>query len=162
MALAIYPGSFDPFTNGHLDIVRRAAPIYDRLVVAVGDNPAKQPLFEKDERIRLIKDVLRSIRNADVEGFDGLLVDYAKKRKAKVIIRGIRTISDFEYEYQMALTNKALASDIETVFMVTSKEFAFVSAKLIKEAASLGGDIGTFVPPEIARVMKDRMKTGSV
>lgn len=158
MAKAIYPGSFDPFTNGHFDIVKRAAPLFDRLILAIGDNPAKQPLFEKEERIRLIKEILRSIKNVDVEGFDGLLVDYAKKRGAKVVVRGIRTISDFEYEYQMALTNKALAADIETVFMVTSKEYAFVSAKLIKEAASLGGDIATFVPPEIARAMKGRIK----
>jgi pantetheine-phosphate adenylyltransferase len=160
MAKAVYPGSFDPFTNGHLDIVKRAAPLFDRLILAIGDNPAKQPLFEKEERIRLIKEIARSIKNVDVEGFDGLLVDYAKKRGAKVVVRGIRTISDFEYEYQMALTNKALATDIETVFMVTSKEYAFVSAKLIKEAASLGGDIATFVPPEIARAMKGRVKPG--
>ncbi|HLG43131.1 MAG TPA: pantetheine-phosphate adenylyltransferase [Planctomycetota bacterium] len=160
MAKAIYPGSFDPFTNGHLDIVKRAAPLFERLIVAIGDNPAKQPLFEKDERIRLIKEIARPLKNVDVEAFDGLLVDYAKKRGAKVVVRGIRTISDFEYEYQMALTNKALAPDIETVFMVTSKEYAFVSAKLIKEAASLGGDIATFVPPEIAKVMKNRIKPG--
>ncbi len=161
MAKAIYPGSFDPFTNGHLDIVKRSAPLFERLIVAIGDNPAKQPLFEKDERIRLIKEIARPLRNVDVEAFDGLLVDYAKKRGAKVVVRGIRTISDFEYEYQMALTNKALAPDIETVFMVTSKEYAFVSAKLIKEAASLGGDIATFVPPEIAKVMKNRIKPGT-
>ena len=161
MAKAIYPGSFDPFTNGHLDIVKRAAPVFERVIVAIGDNPAKQPLFEKDERIRLIKEIVRPLKNVDVEAFDGLLVDYAKKRSARVVVRGIRTISDFEYEYQMALTNKALAPDIETVFMVTSKEYAFVSAKLIKEAASLGGDIATFVPPEIAKVMKGRIKPGT-
>jgi len=161
MARAIYPGSFDPFTNGHLDIVKRAAPIFEKLIVAVGDNPAKQSLFSKDERLKLIRDIVRSIRNVEVDAFDGLLVDYAKKKQARVVIRGIRTISDFEYEYQMALTNKALASDVESVFMVTSKEYAFVSAKLIKEAASLGGDIGTFVPPQIAKVIKEKIKSGA-
>lgn len=159
MTRAVYPGSFDPFTNGHLDILRRASRVFDEVIVAVGDNPAKHPLFEKKERIEMIGEVVRPFRNVRVEAFDGLLVDYAKERKARVIVRGIRTISDFEYEYQMALTNKALAPEIETVFMVTSKEYAFVSAKLIKEAAALGGDIGTFVPAEIARVMKKKLKS---
>jgi pantetheine-phosphate adenylyltransferase len=154
MTKAVYPGSFDPFTNGHLDIVKRSSKIFDRLIVSVGDNPAKQPLFTRDERQKMIKEVARTMKNVEVDGFDGLLVDYAKKRGAQVVIRGIRTVSDFEYEYQMALTNKALCQEIETMFLVTSKEYAFVSAKLIKEAASLGGDISGFVPPEVVKYVK--------
>jgi pantetheine-phosphate adenylyltransferase len=156
MTKAVYPGSFDPFTNGHLDIIKRSSKIFDKLIIAVGDNPAKQPLFSKDERLKMIKETIRTLKNVDVDLFDGLLVDYARKQKAQVVIRGIRTVSDFEYEYQMALTNKALSSDIETMFMVTSKEYAFVSAKLIKEAASLGGDISGFVPPEVVKYVKSK------
>lgn len=156
MTKAVYPGSFDPFTNGHLDIIKRSAKIFDKLVVAVGDNPAKQSLFSKEERLKMIKETLRTLKNVDIDAFDGLLVDYAKKKSAQVVIRGIRTVSDFEYEYQMALTNKALSSEIETMFMVTSKEYAFVSAKLIKEAASLGGDISGFVPPEVVKYVKSK------
>jgi pantetheine-phosphate adenylyltransferase len=154
MTKAIYPGSFDPFTNGHYDIIKRSAKIFDRLIISVGDNPAKQPLFTKDERLKMIRETVRTLKNVDVDAFDGLLVDYAKKRGAQVVVRGIRTVSDFEYEYQMALTNKALSQDIETMFMVTSKEYAFVSAKLIKEAASLGGDISGFVPAEVVKYVK--------
>lgn len=159
MTKAVYPGSFDPFTNGHLDIVKRASKIFQSIYVAVGDNPAKQPLFSKDERIKMIKDCTRELRNVDVASFDGLLVDFARKLKATVVIRGIRTVSDFEYEYQMALTNRALSNEIETVLLVTSKEFAFVSAKLIKEAASLGGDISTFVPRAVADQIKKKLSS---
>jgi len=156
MTKAVYPGSFDPFTNGHLDIIKRSSKIFDKLIIAVGDNPAKQPLFSKDERLKMIKETIRNLKNVEVDLFDGLLVDYARKRGAQVVIRGIRTVSDFEYEYQMALTNKALSTDIETMFMVTSKEYAFVSAKLIKEAASLGGDISGFVPAEVVKYVKSK------
>ncbi len=156
MTKAVYPGSFDPFTNGHLDIIKRSSKIFDKLIVAVGDNPAKTSLFSKDERLKMIKETVRTLKNVDVDGFDGLLVDYAKKKNAQVVVRGIRTVSDFEYEYQMALTNRALSQDIETMFMVTSKEYAFVSAKLIKEAASLGGDISGFVPPEVVKYVKSK------
>lgn len=157
MTKAIYPGSFDPFTNGHLDIVKRASKIFQSLYVAVGDNPAKQPMFSKEERIRMIKECTRDLKNVEAVSFDGLLVDFARKLRATVVLRGIRTVSDFEYEYQMALTNRALSGDIETVFLVTGKEYAFVSAKLIKEAASLGGDISTFVPRLVAEQIRRKL-----
>lgn len=156
MAKAIYPGSFDPFTNGHLDIVRRAAKLFDRLAVAVGDNPTKKPLFSRAERVEMIREVVGSIRNVEVLEFDGLLVDFAKKKGYPVVLRGVRTVSDFDYEFQMALTNRALAPAVETVFLITAKEYAFVSSKLIKEAASLGGDVEGFLPPPIAARLKAR------
>jgi pantetheine-phosphate adenylyltransferase len=156
MTIAVYPGSFDPITNGHLDVIRRGARIFDRLVVAVADNPAKQALFTKDERMALIKEVTKKHANVQVDGFDGLVVEYVKKQKAGVILRGIRTISDFEYEYQMAMTNRTFAAEIETAFLLTHEEFSFVSSRLIKEAAALGGDISSFVPKEVEKALKKK------
>ena len=158
MSKAIYPGSFDPITNGHLDVIKRGAKIFDDLIVAVTDNPAKSTLFTKQERVEMIKEVVKSYRDVEVDSFDGLLVDYVKRKKANVILRGIRSVSDFEYEYQMALTNRTFAGDIETVFVMTHEEFSFISSKLIKEAASLGGNIGTFVPKEIEKYIKRKFK----
>ncbi len=154
MTRALYPGSFDPFTNGHLDIVKRSMKVVQFLTVAVGENPGKKTLFSKDERIKMIKESVKGMRNIEIESFDGLLVDYAKRKKANVIIRGIRSLADFEYEYQMALTNRAMGQDLETIFIVTAKEHSFISATLIKEAASLGGDISNFVPPAVAKELK--------
>ena len=158
MSKAIYPGSFDPITNGHLDVIKRGAKIFDDLIVAVTDNPAKSTLFTKQERVEMIKEVVKSYRDVEVDSFDGLLVDYVKRKKANVILRGIRSVSDFEYEYQMALTNRTFAGDIETVFVMTHEEFSFIRSKLIKEAASLGGNIGTFVPKEIEKYIKRKFK----
>lgn len=156
MTTAVYPGSFDPLTNGHVDVIRRGTRIFSRLIVAVADNPAKQSLFTKEERIVMIKDATKSLKTVEVDSFDGLVVDYVKRQKATVILRGIRTISDFEYEYQMAMTNRTFSSDIETVFVMTHEEYSFVSSRLIKEAAALGGDVSSFVPKEVERALKKK------
>jgi pantetheine-phosphate adenylyltransferase len=158
MSVAVYPGSFDPITNGHLDVIRRGTRVFDRLVVSVADNPAKQALFTKEERVEMIREVTRGIKNVEIDAFDGLVVDYVHRKKANVILRGIRTISDFEYEYQMALTNRTFAADIETVFVMTHEEFSFVSSRLIKEAVSMGGDVSAFVPKEVEKRLKVRFK----
>ncbi|HXG61788.1 MAG TPA: pantetheine-phosphate adenylyltransferase [Planctomycetota bacterium] len=158
MSVAVYPGSFDPITNGHLDVIRRGAKIFDRLIVAVADNPAKQALFTKDERVEMIREVTRGFRNVEVDSFDGLVVDYVRRRKAHVILRGIRTISDFEYEYQMALTNRTFAPDIETTFLLTHEEYSFMSSRLIKEAASLGGDVSAFLPKEVEKRLRAKLR----
>jgi len=157
MSIAVYPGSFDPLTNGHLDVIKRGAKVFDHLIVAVSDNPAKQALFTREERVDMIKEVTRGLKNTSAEWFEGLLVEYVRRKKAGMILRGIRTISDFEYEYQMAMTNRTFAADIETVFVMTHEEYSFVSSRLIKEAASLGGDVSTFVPKEVEKVLKKKL-----
>jgi len=156
MSIAVYPGSFDPITNGHLDVIRRGVRVFDHLIVAVADNPAKQALFTRDERLEMIREVTKHDKNVVVEYFDGLVVDYVRRKKAGVILRGIRTVSDFEYEYQMALTNRTFAQDIETVFVMTREEFSFVSSRIIKEAASLGGDVSSFVPREVEKWLRKK------
>ena len=158
MSTAVYPGSFDPITNGHIDVIKRGARVFEKVVVAVADNPAKQALFTKEERVEMIRDVTKAHRNVEVDAFDGLVVDYVHRKKAGVILRGIRTISDFEYEYQMALTNRTFAGDIETVFVMTHEEYSFVSSRLIKEAVSMGGDVSSFVPKEVEKRLKARFK----
>ncbi len=158
MAKGVYPGSFDPPTNGHVDVFRRGARIFDELIVAVADNPTKQPLFTKAERTALLKRLTKGLKNVSVESFDGLVVDFVKSRKFQVILRGIRTVSDFEFEYQMALTNRQFASDIETIFVMTHEDYSYVSSRLIKEAAALGGDISRFVPKEVEEELKKKFK----
>ncbi len=158
MSIAVYPGSFDPITNGHVDVIRRGTKVFDRLIVAVADNPAKQALFTKDERTEMIRDVTKGFKNVEVDSFDGLAVDYVHRKKAGVILRGIRTISDFEYEYQMALTNRTFAQDIETLFVMTHEEYSFVSSRLIKEAVSMGADVSSFVPKEVEKRLKAKFK----
>jgi pantetheine-phosphate adenylyltransferase len=158
MSIAVYPGSFDPITNGHIDVIKRGTRVFDRLVVAVADNPAKQSLFTKEERVEMIRDVSRPFKNVEVDAFDGLVVDYVHRKKAGVILRGIRTISDFEYEYQMALTNRTFAGDIETVFVMTHEEYSFVSSRLIKEAVSMGGDVSSFVPKEVEKKLRAKFR----
>lgn len=156
MSRALYPGSFDPVTNGHLDVIKRGINVFDGgLIVGVTDNPGKAPLFSVADRVEMIKEVVRGLKGVEVEPFDGLLVEYARRRKIPVLLRGIRTMSDFEYEYQMAMTNRTLAPDVETIFVMTHEEHSYISSRLIKEAAQLGGDISKFVPPTVeARLRK--------
>ena len=150
MRVAVYPGSFDPPTNGHLDIIRRASELCDRLIVGLGANSAKNALFTLKDRIEMLNE-LQLPSNVEVLSFDGLLVDFAKKHGATTIIRGLRALSDFENEFQMALANRSLAPGIETVFLVTSSEHMFVSSSIVKEVAGLGGDVSHMVPGPVAR-----------
>lgn len=149
--IAVYPGSFDPVTLGHLDIVERGARLARRLVVAVAVNVDKKPLFPVEERVRMLEEATRGIPNVEVTHFEGMAVDFVRRRGATVLLRGIRTVSDFETEFQMALTNRVLAPTIETVFVMASLPTSFLSSRLIKETASLGGDVTPFVPAHVAR-----------
>jgi len=154
---AIYPGTFDPVTNGHLDIIERAALHVSRLVVAVSQNPSKSPLFSLEERIALVKEAAAGIDRVEVDSFDGLLVDFATRSGAKVVLKGLRAVSDFEYEMQMAQMNVRLAG-VETLFMVASPKHSFLSSSLVKEVARLGGDVEGLVPTEVARRLKERFR----
>jgi len=156
--IAVYAGSFDPITKGHLDLVERCAPLVDELVVAVLRNAHKHPLFSLEERVDMLGEVLRGFPNVVVDSFDGLLVDYARSRNALVILRGIRAISDYEYELQMALMNRRLAPEIETMFMMAGEAYSFISSKLVKEVIGLGGDIRGLVPPSVEERLKERFR----
>ena len=158
MKTAIYPGTFDPITNGHIDIIKRASCIFDCIIVAVAKNPSKEPLFSYPERLKMVGDVTHAIKGVKAEGFDGLVVDFAKKKKAKVIVRGLRMISDFEYEFQMALTNRSLSSSIETIFLMPHPYYSYISSRLIKEAASLGADLKQFLPRTVLMNLKKIQK----
>jgi len=152
--LAIYPGSFDPVTNGHLDLIERGAKIFDRLIVAVLQNLEKEPLFCVRERLEMLGEVTRRWPNVEIDVFDGLLMDYARKKKAQVILRGIRAISDYEYELQMALMNRKLEPSIETVFMMPAEMFSYLSSRLVREIARLGGSVRDLVPP----IVEERLR----
>ena len=154
---ALYPGTFDPVTYGHLDIMERASRIYDRVFIGVAHSKEKKPLFSVEERVSMLKDATKHLKNLEIQDFKGLVVDYAKTKKTCVIIRGLRMISDFEFEFQMALTNRKLATDIETIFMMTSDSYAYLSSKLIKEAVSLGADVKSFVPATVAKKLKTKL-----
>lgn len=156
MITAVYPGSFDPCTNGHLDIIERSSKLFDRVIVAVLTNSSKKPTFTAKERTDLLETVLKDFPNVTVCAFSGLLVDFMKKEKADVLIKGIRAISDYEYEFQMALTNKTLYTDAETLFMPTNKEYMFLSSSIVKEIASYGGALEGLVPDELIDVIKKR------
>ncbi len=151
--IAVYPGTFDPFTYGHLDILKRASKLFDRVIIAVSKSSSKKALFTIDERIKIIKPLTTKIKNVMVESFDGLLVNYVKSKKASVIIRGLRGFSDFEYETQMALTNRKIAEEIETVFLLPSEKYAFISSTLVKEIAANGGVLSDFVPGNAAKMI---------
>ncbi|MCX5707315.1 MAG: pantetheine-phosphate adenylyltransferase [Candidatus Omnitrophica bacterium] len=156
--VAIYPGTFDPVTYGHIDIIKRAQEIFSDLIVAVAHNPHKKPLFSLKERVGMIKKATNGLKGIEIVEFDGLVVEYARKRKAKVLIRGLRMLSDFEYEFQMALTNRKLASDIETIFLMPHESYSYLSSKLLKEAASLGADLSSFVPDFVEKALKNKLR----
>jgi len=153
---AMYPGTFDPITNGHCEIVRRAARLFDRVVVAVAASPAKEPLFAFDERIALARAALADLPTVTVDGYDGLTVEYATQQGLGVIIRGLRAVTDFEYEFQLASMNRHLAAGVETVFLTPTDEYAFISSSLVREVSALGGDVGAFVHPEVGRALRAR------
>ena len=159
--IAVYPGSFDPVTNGHIDLIQRSATLFDRVVVAILRNSGKTPLFSVSERREMLKTAINGIANVTVADFSGLLVDFADHIGASVIIRGIRAISDYEYELQMALMNRRLSSRIETVFMLPAEMYSFLSSKLIKEIASHGGEINGLVPEDVVRRLRDRFTQGA-
>jgi pantetheine-phosphate adenylyltransferase len=144
--VAVYPGSFDPITNGHVDIIQRGARLFDRIIVAILVNPDKQPLFSREERLEMAREVFASEPKVEVDAFEGLLIDFARHRRASVIVRGLRAVSDFEYEFQMALMNRRLAADIETVFMMPAEAYTYTSSRLIREVFALGGPITGLVP----------------
>ena len=158
MGRAIYAGTFDPLTKGHIDVIERGSKIFDKLIVAVADNPAKNPIFSRQERVNQIKKVAAKYPNVTVDSFKGLLIDYVRRQKTNIILRGIRTISDFEYEFQMALTNRAIAPDIETLFVMTCEKYSFISSRLLKEAVALGADVKLFVPSEIQDALRIKIK----
>ena len=159
MRTAIYPGSFDPLTNGHLDVIERAVKLFDHIIVAVAKNESKQPLFTLDERVDLVRRCTKHIPNVEVDSFDGLLVEYANQRHAQAIVRGLRAISDFEFEFQLALMNRKLNEKVETIFMMPKDTYTFLSSRIIKEIARLGGDITAFVPTQVRTVLLEKLKT---
>ena len=154
---AIYPGSFDPVTYGHIDLIKRAQEIFHEVIVAVAHNPHKKPLFSIKERVGMLKVVTSGMKGVEVSDFNGLVVDYARKQKIKVLIRGVRMISDFEYEFQMALTNRKIAPDIETIFLMPHESYSYLSSRLLKEAASLGADLSSFVPDFIEKALQKKL-----
>ncbi len=156
MVKAIYPGSFDPITNGHLDIIKRAVRIFRNLVVAVVNNPNKKALFTVEQRVEMIEAVLQNMPTVEADSFHGLLVDYASKQKADVILRGLRAVSDFEYEFQMAMVNRMLHPDLEIMYLMPDKEYFFLSSRLVKEVAALGGDITEMVPDVVRKKLLER------
>jgi len=160
MKIAIYPGSFDPVTNGHVDVIERAAKLFNKVIVAVIRNPEKSPRFTLTERVEMLKKSLAHHRNVVVDSFDGLLVDYARKKKALTIIRGLRAVSDFDYEFQMALTNRKMAPRIETLFFMTDYKYSYLSSSFVKQIARLGGDIASLVPKAVREKLKNRKAGG--
>jgi pantetheine-phosphate adenylyltransferase len=163
MKLAVYPGSFDPLTNGHIDIIERGTHLFDKIIVAILVNIDKSPLFTTEERVEIVRDVFKGRPNVEVDTFDGLLVDYLTRRKADVIVRGLRALSDFEAEFQMALMNRRLGPNIETVFMMPAEQYTYISSRLIKEVFSLGGQVRGLVPELVESRLRDKqMRKGNV
>ena len=158
MRRAIYPGSFDPVTNGHLDVIERARKLFDEVVVAVAYNDQKQPMFTLEERMELLRATVGEADHVQVASFDGLLVDFAKKQNATAVIRGLRAISDFEFEFQMALMNRKLEAAVETIFLMPKEEYTYLSSRIVKEIARLGGDISSFVPAQVAEAFKRKIQ----
>lgn len=158
--IAIYPGTFDPITNGHIDVVERAEEMFGTVIVLVAHNSSKSPMFNDKERVAMIRDVFKSHRNVSVDVFDGLLVEYARKKKAKVLVRGLRAVSDFEYEFQMALMNRKLAPKVDTVFLMPHARYTYLNSTIVREVARLGGDVSGLVPENVRRRLLDKLKTG--
>jgi pantetheine-phosphate adenylyltransferase len=159
MTVALYPGTFDPLTNGHLDLIKRSVRMFDKVVVAIFENPMKGPLFSVEERRRLIEESTQGLSNIEIATFSNtLLVFYAKQRQAHVIVRGLRAIADFEYEFQMTLMNRRLDEDIETVFLMPREEYTYVASRLIKEVAAYGGNVEELVPPPVALALKEKFR----
>jgi len=158
MKRAIYPGSFDPVTNGHLDVVERARKLFDEVIVAVAHNDEKQPLFSLEERLELLKQTVGKIDKVRIGKFDGLLVEFARSEKASAVIRGLRAVSDFEFEFQMALMNRKLESTVETIFLMPKEEYTYLSSRLVKEIGRLGGDVSKFVPAVVVTALEKKLK----
>jgi pantetheine-phosphate adenylyltransferase len=155
--IALYPGTFDPPTNGHVDLIQRGVKLFDHLVVAVLNNPDKNPLFSVEERVEMLKESTSTLTNVSVAAFDGLMVDFARQQGASAVLRGIRAISDYEYEFQMALMNRRLAPEIETVFLQPAGRYSFVSSRMLKEVFTFGGDVSGLVPPNVLRRLRGRI-----
>lgn len=155
---AVYPGTFDPVTNGHTDLIQRAARLFERVIVAVAANPAKTPAFTLDERVNLAREVLTDIANVEIQSFDTLLVDFVHKNRAQVILRGLRAVSDFDYEFQLAGMNRRLAPDVETLFLTPAEQYSYISSSLVREIAMLGGDVSPFVHAKVGAALNRRMR----
>ena len=158
MRTAIYPGSFDPLTNGHLDVIERAIKLFDRVVVAVAKNESKQPLFTLKERLELVRRSVKHLKGVEADSFDSLLVNYVEERNAQAIVRGLRAVSDFEFEFQLALMNRKLNEKIETIFMMPKDTYTFLSSRIVKEIARLGGDVSSFVPPQVQEALLAKLR----
>ncbi|NLZ94066.1 MAG: pantetheine-phosphate adenylyltransferase [Firmicutes bacterium] len=159
MAIAIYPGSFDPITNGHQDIIDRASSIFDKVIVSVLENPRKKPLFTVEERVEMLNLIAAKYPNVEVDSFHGLLIDYAKKKNSNIVLKGLRAIADFEFEFQMALVNRKLDPHLETIFMMTSNRYSYLSSSIVKEIAFFGGDISDLVPPEVYPLIRKKLQS---
>ena len=156
--IAIYPGTFDPVTHGHLNLIARGAKLFDHLIVGVAENPLKTPLFTLEERVAMIAHAVKNMKSVSVESFEGLAVDFVRSKKANVLLRGIRSVTDFEYEYQIALTNRSLAPDVETLFVMPGEEFSFISSSIIKNVVASGGDAAEFVTSKVNRKLKEKLR----
>ncbi|MCC7486546.1 MAG: pantetheine-phosphate adenylyltransferase [Burkholderiales bacterium] len=155
---AVYPGTFDPITLGHEDLVRRAARLFDYLIVAVADAAAKRPFFTRDERVAMVREVVGDVENVAVVGFSGLLMNFVREHGARVVVRGLRAVSDFEYEFQLAGMNRGMYPDVETLFLTPGEQYMFISATIVREISTMGGDVSQFVPPQIAKRLQARMR----
>lgn len=156
MKLAVYPGSFDPVTNGHIDVIERALKIFDKVIVAVGDNPGKKPLFSSKERVEMLQESTNHLKNIEIDNFSGLLLDYAKSKNSKLIIRGLRAVSDFEFEFQRALLNRVVDSGIETVFIMTKEDYVYLNSSIIKEIAMFNGKVSGLVPKIVEEKLREK------
>jgi len=158
MRTVIYPGSFDPLTNGHLDVLQRATKLFDRVVIAIAKSDGKQPLFSLEERLSLVRESVRGLANVETDTFDGLLVEYVQRQSAQAVVRGLRAVSDFEFEFQLALMNRKLNDNFETIFMMPKDTYTFLSSRIVKEIARLGGDVSAFVPDHVRRALAAKLK----